>query len=1052
MKFITRVKFRRATAALWTSNNPVLFEGEAGYETDTGKFKIGDGVTAWSGLAYSSGATGATGATGAKGDQGIQGEPGPNQVSDATETTFANGVLISDGIGNVDLVPFTGSTTKFLRDDGTMAIPPSSGSSPFFSVLDYGAVGDGVTNDATAIQAAITAAASGGELWFPPGVYYIGTTSLVLNRCIVVRGSGSSNSYASGGSVIKYVGTGAAILVNNGGGVEAEQVNISGIGIDCDGTGAYGIRFGSASGSPKACVGVFSGLYVTGATTAGYHLVSAQLCTFIQCEAMYNAGAAGWLVDSISGGDTTHTKFINCRAGNNKYGFLIKSGFNLVFDNADAESNTDEGVYVYQDSTASVFHNHQQIHFNNLWVESNNTATSRAVASEVAQVRIESAVGITAAMGLITLKNPSCFTCNPSSDATRTYRHIYIANGTFEVDEPKLDYRTISSVPTIIGYHAGGADVRATTRILVRSSLAPYNGTPTQYTPVSGGTYDPAWAFHSPGNVNWTYHQNDAGSTVWTIDGTGGFWRSEKVTNASIIWGKQGLVYDAVNDRIGFNKATPTSDFDFVRTGNAVADFLASGGTMQLKSRGDSTQTTGTATGGGSLVLQNTNVTNDTFSDIIAQGSDFTVYNKITFRRPDQTSGYGQIEFYTKNGTLGLALKITRDKWLEMASGCKIRSGTGSPESVYSAPVGSLFFRSDGGASTTLYVKESGSGNTGWIAYGAGGGVSDGDKGDITVSGSGATWTIDNGVVTYAKIQNVSATDKVLGRSTAGAGSVEEIDCTSAGRSMIGAADAAAQYALLTKLTTQGDILTRGASADQRLAVGSRGKTLLSDGTDPVYSYDNLTGAFENLSAIEWVVGATTSTFSTFGDNISANGTPSASAGDANQPPMINGASGAVAGNAAGWYGASMTIPRQQPKVVAIIRLVDTTSIRIWVSLHDGNSTSGTNADDPASRNLMGFRFSTDAGDTNWRCCTKDGSTLNNQDSGVAPSTSGVTRLMMDHTGSSVKFYINGTLVATSSSNLPSSTAACRLQIYAETRTTAAKNIRAHSAAVVRSF
>ena len=80
-------------------------------------------------------------------------------------------------------------------------------------------------------------------------------------------------------------------------------------------------------------------------------------------------------------------------------------------------------------------------------------------------------------------------------------------------------------------------------------------------------------------------------------------------------------------------------------------------------------------------------------------------------------------------GLIGTPIKITRSTGkitlgdvgtaagIEFgSSGPRIMVGTGSPESVVTAPVGSLWLRTNGGASTTLYVKESGTGNTGWIA------------------------------------------------------------------------------------------------------------------------------------------------------------------------------------------------------------------------------------------------------------------------------------------------------------------------------------------------
>jgi hypothetical protein len=84
------------------------------------------------------------------------------------------------------------------------------------------------------------------------------------------------------------------------------------------------------------------------------------------------------------------------------------------------------------------------------------------------------------------------------------------------------------------------------------------------------------------------------------------------------------------------------------------------------------------------------------------------------------------------------------------------------------------------GGGETNFLRADGT----WAAPPGGAGISDGDKGDIAVSSSGATWTIDAGVVTLAKMANL-AQDQFIGRTTASTGVPQTATITAAARTVL---------------------------------------------------------------------------------------------------------------------------------------------------------------------------------------------------------------------------------------------------------------------------
>lgn len=96
---------------------------------------------------------------------------------------------------------------------------------------------------------------------------------------------------------------------------------------------------------------------------------------------------------------------------------------------------------------------------------------------------------------------------------------------------------------------------------------------------------------------------------------------------------------------------------------------------------------------------------------VIAGNNELDVYTYgANWQKTFSFSGSGNA-----TAVIGNVVVSTSGKGFTLPGGITWTSGAGSPEGVVTAPVGSLYSRSNGGALTSFYVKESGAGNTGWV-------------------------------------------------------------------------------------------------------------------------------------------------------------------------------------------------------------------------------------------------------------------------------------------------------------------------------------------------
>lgn len=183
-----QIQMRNGTASAWTSANPTLSVGEIGAETDTGRFKIGTGSTAWNSLGYSVGVS----------SKGTYSGATQYYVNDIVLYNSSSYICILASVGNL---PTNGTYWNLLVQAGAVSSVAQTFTGGIVSVTGSPITGSGTL-------ALTVAGTSGGVPYFSSGTTWASSAALAANALVIGGGAGVAPATTTTGTgVLTFLGT-----------------------------------------------------------------------------------------------------------------------------------------------------------------------------------------------------------------------------------------------------------------------------------------------------------------------------------------------------------------------------------------------------------------------------------------------------------------------------------------------------------------------------------------------------------------------------------------------------------------------------------------------------------------------------------------------------------------------------------------------------------------------------------------------------------------------------------------------------------------------------